>query len=294
MSELRTLFENFWMEYEKDEKTAEALAKNSGNAVMKLKEMMETGEEYPLAVFAAEISGNPHYFDRGTTAGMLFVHGICFWKNMEYPKSAYQWRKLLMEVSVIPDNVSSMVHAYGLKMLTRKDRHLAYDVFCERKEPYVITMENMKEIIGVQPVGKKVYVVENEMVFSYLLNNLRDSDCTLLCTSGQPRSVVQVLIPYILAGGTEVYYSGDADPDGIRIADRLWKKFGDHFHIWRMSPDDYEKSLSKEKIGDTGKTKLENMKHPVLKKTAECMREKLLAGYQENILKELLEDIKQS
>lgn len=281
-------------EYEKDEKPAEALAKNSGNAVMKLKEMMETGEEYPLAVFAAEISGNPHYFDRDTTAGMLFVHGICFWKNMEYPKSAYQWRKLLMEVSVIPDNVSSMVHAYGLRMLTRKGRHLAYDVFCERKEPYVITMENMKEIIGVQPVGKKVYVVENEMVFSYLLNNLRDSDCTLLCTSGQPRSVVQVLIPYILAGGTEVYYSGDADPDGIRIADRLWKKFGDHFHIWRMSPDDYEKSLSKEKIGDTGKTKLENMKHPVLKKTAECMREKLLAGYQENILKELLEDIKQS
>lgn len=106
------------------------------------------------------------------------------------------------------------------------------------------------------------------------------------------RSVAQVLIPYILAGGAEVCYNGDIASDGICIADRLWKKFGDHVHIWRMSPADYVKSLSKEKIGDIGRTKLENISHPILKKTAECMKEKQLAGYQENMLKELLKDMK--
>ena len=74
-----------------------------------------------------------------------------------------------------------------------------------------------------------------------------------MCTSGQPRSVVQVLFPHILASGADIFYNGDIDPDGIRIADRLWKKFGEHFHIWRMSPADYENSLSKENIGDIGK-----------------------------------------
>lgn len=152
-------------------------------------------------------------------------------------------------------------------------------------------MENMKGIIGVQAVGEKAYIVENEMVFSYLIHNLKNSDYTLLCTSGQPRSVAQVLITYILASGSKIYYNGDIDPDGICIADRLWKKFGDRIHIWRMSPEDYDKSLSKERIGDIGRAKLENIGHPILKKTAECMKEKQLAGYQENMLKELLEDM---
>ena len=197
-----------------------------------------------------------------------------------------------MKVSVVPDNISSMVHAYGLRLLTDQGWHVAYDTFCDRKEPYVITMENMKGIIGAQVSKEKAYVVENEMVFSYLIHNLKNLDYTLLCTSGQPRSVAQILIPYILASGAEICYNGDIDPDGICIADRLWKKFGDRIHIWRMSPADYEKSISKEKIGDIGRTKLENISHPVLKKTAECMKEKQLAGYQENMLKELLKDMK--
>ena len=37
---------------------------------------------------------------------------------------------------------------------------------------------------------------------------------------------------------------------------------------------------------------LENISHPILKKMAECMKEKQLAGYQENMLKELLENMK--
>lgn len=292
ISEKKYGYQLLMREYAKDEKQAEQLVQNVGNAVLKLKEPENGEEEYPLAVLAAEITDNPHYLDRGTTAGLLFIHAICWCEKMKLPENAHQWRKLLMQVSIVPDNISSMVHGYGLQLLTEQGWHLAYDTFCDRKEPYVITMENMKGIIGVQAVGEKVYVVENEMVFSYLIHNLKSSDHTLLCTSGQPRSVAQILIPYILASGAEVYYNGDIDPDGICIADRLWLKFGDRIHIWRMTPADYEKSLSKEKIGDIGKSKLENISHPILKKTAECVKEKRLAGYQENMLKELLEDMK--
>ena len=274
ISEKKYGYQLLMREYAKDEKQAELLVRNVGNAVMKLKELTDKEDEYPLAVLAAEITDNPHYFDRSTTAGLLFVHAICCCENMELPEDAHQWRKMLTQVSIVPDNISSMVHGYGLRLLTKQGWHGAYDTFCERKEPYVITMENMKGIIGVQAVGEKAYIVENEMVFSYLIHNLKNSDYTLLCTSGQPRSVAQVLITYILASGSKIYYNGDIDPDGICIADRLWKKFGDRIHIWRMSPEDYDKSLSKERIGDIGRAKLENIGHPILKKNGRVYERK--------------------
>lgn len=278
-------------EFEKQENDARLLAKNIGNALIKLNKMSEDEEDYPLAVFAAYITDNPHYFDRGTTAGLLFIHAICAVKEKELPESAHQWRKLLMQVLIVPDNISSIVHGYGLQLLTKEGRHPAYEAFCKRDEAYVITMENMKGITGVETTGERVYVVENEMVFGYLIQNLKEVNCTILCTSGQPRSVAQILFSYILECGFKIYYNGDIDPDGVCIADRLWKKFGENFYIWRMEPKDYEKSISKEKIGAIGRVKLENISNPLLRETAKCIRKRGLSAYQENMLKELLFDI---
>lgn len=280
-------------EFEKDPDQAGILSEYVGNALEKLHKISNT-EEQPLAVFAAEISGNPHYFDRGTTAGMLLVRGICCIRDQEVPENAYQWRELMEEAGIIPDNVSSMVHVYGLRLKKRDIWHPAYEAFCEEGEPCVITMENLKGITEVQPLGNNVFIVENEMVFSYLIDNLPDKNCTLLCTSGQLRFVSQKLLSLILENGTDIYYSGDIDPDGMGIADRLWMKFGDRIHMWRMSPEDYEKSISGEHIGENGLTKLFHIRHPLLKKTAEYIKQKELSGYQENILKELLADMEKA
>ena len=278
-------------EYERDEIQAEVLIQNIKRALVKIKELSEGEDECPLAVLAAQISDNPHYFDKDTSAGLLLIHAICYIKKEELPQNAHRWREVLEKVCIAPDNISSMVHAFGLRLLTKDGRHPAYDAFCDRREACVITMENMKGVVAAKAYENKLYVVENEMVFSYLINNVKYSKYSLLCTSGQPRAVAQVLITYILDAKVKIFYNGDIDPDGIRIADRLWKKFGDNIHIWRMTPKDYERSISKEKIGELGRAKLENITHPVLKKTAECIKERRLAGYQENMLKELLFDI---
>lgn len=45
-------------------------------------------------------------------------------------QSALQWRNLLMEVCIVPDNISSMVHAYGLRLLTSEHRHPGKGVYC--------------------------------------------------------------------------------------------------------------------------------------------------------------------
>ena len=278
-------------EYQNNPAQAETLVCNVGQALETLKGMEQTGTESPLAVFAAEISGNPHYFDRGTGAGQLLVHGICYLKGGDLPGTAHSWRNLLQNAGVIPDNVSSMLHVYGLRLHRDNGWHPAYEAFCQLGEPCVITMENLRGITKVQAAGQKVYVVENEMVFTWLLNRVGNQKLTLLCTSGQLRAVALEVISLLLDSGADIYYSGDLDPDGLGIADRLWQRFGDHIHMWRMSEEDYEKSLSGEPIDRLGMAKLEHIRHPLLKKTAAAIRKKACAGYQENILEELREDI---
>ena len=51
-------------EYGRDREQTEKLLKTVGKALFLLEDIRETEEEYPLAVFSAEISGNPHYFDQ--------------------------------------------------------------------------------------------------------------------------------------------------------------------------------------------------------------------------------------
>ena len=279
-------------EYAKDPVQAENLVRNVGNAMIRLEGTKETEGECPLAVFAAAVSGNPHYFDRGTAAGQLLTHAVCHWKKAEFPENAHRWRELFRSAGIVPDNVSSMVHAYGLRLQTKKGWHPAYDAFCQLKEPYVITMENIKGATGVQAAGNIVHIVENEMVFSYLLENTKEQNLTLLCTSGQLRAAAVELIRLILDSGAVICYSGDIDPDGIGIADRLWQKFGNGIRIWRMAPEDYDNSISGEEIGDLGMAKLGNIRNPLLRTTAEHIKEKKRAAYQENILDDLVEDVK--
>lgn len=202
-----------------------------------------------------------------------------------------QWRELLQCVGVVPDNISSLVHAFGIRLKKQEIWHPAYEAFCRCGEPYVLTMENLKGITEVQPVGTCVYIVENKMVFSYLMEQVQGKYVSLLCTSGQPRYAALKLISLIVQSGIPIYYSGDLDPDGIGIADRLWQRFGNRIQFFGMSPEDYRNSLSKEVFGENGRKKLEHIWHPLLRETAELVRKTGKAGYQENVLKELSEKL---
>lgn len=58
-----------------------------------------------------------------------------------------------------------------------------------------------------------------------------------------------------------------------------------------MSLEDYRKAGSDEKIGEAGIAKLRQICHPELRRVAGYMEKLRVAGYQENILPELVEDM---
>lgn len=265
------------------------LARNAAEGLIFLEKTPE--EEKLLAVFAASVSGNPHYFDRGTTAAQLLTHAICFWKSCEEPQNAYEWRKCMESAGIVSDTIASMVHVFGAHMEIGGELHPAYESFYDRREPYVLTAENLKSVTGAKADNNKVYVVENEMVFLYLVDNVKHNNVTLLCTSGQPRVAAFQLLTHFIRNGTVIYYSGDLDPEGMDIAERLWEHYGDAICLWHMNPEDYYESLSGKLLSDRQLVKMDNFKNTTLCHTAECVREKKMAGYQEHLLKKLLDDI---
>jgi hypothetical protein len=97
----------------------------------------------------------------------------------------------------------------------------------------------------------------------------------------------------LVESDTQIYYSGDIDPEGMLIADKIWKQYPDHLHIWRMSKQDYENSVSEEKIEKKRLGMLELLQNPCLKETAQQVKRIKKAGYQENILQKFVEDLSQ-
>ena len=74
-------------------------------------------------------------------------------------------------MGIVPDNISSQVHVCGLRLKKGESWHPAYEAFYENGEPCVVTMENLKSITEAKAIDNQVYVVENEMVFSYLTSS---------------------------------------------------------------------------------------------------------------------------
>lgn len=161
-------------------------------------------------------------------------------------------------------------------------------------QPFMCAYANLKEIVKAYTDNGIVYVVENEMVFSYLLNEIRDYNCALVCTSGQLSTTAQVLLSLLSKNNVAIYYSGDLDPEGISICDRLWKKYPSSLQPWHMDIIDYQDSLSNEEISDSRLSMLETIQNEQLKSTAQKIKKMKKAGYQENILSAYLEDLKKN
>ncbi len=249
-----------------------------------------------LAVLAAQATGNPHALDRQAVTGNLLSYVLCRRDGSAFPENARQWKELYEKNGIWVDELSSTVAAFGIHLMTAEGLHPAYEGYWLRREPCIISLANLAHVRSAFGESEKIYIVENEMVFSELAGQLSEYPVTLLCTSGQPRTAVYKLMELLCEGceGTSFWYAGDMDPEGLDIAQRISSSFPGRVHIWRMSVKDYEKALSQEQVSGRRLEMMKNLVHPVLKRTAEKIRQQKKAGYQEMLLEEMAEDMKQN
>jgi uncharacterized protein (TIGR02679 family) len=278
--------------FQNGEESAKNILAHVCNALWLLKLDVAEGYRLRLAVLSSQATGNPHYFDRNRVEGKLLLNALAYINECDYPQSAEKILELYYTAGISPDDVSSFTTAYGIHMYTEGGVHSAYEAFIEAREPYVVTLSNLNRIVKADCPGKLVYIVENQMVFSQICEDLKGEEVALVCTSGQVKTASLILIDLLCESGCQLFYSGDLDPEGICIADRMISRQPGQIVAWHMGPEDYAQSVSDEDIDNKRLKKLEALYDPELQHVATKVLSEKKAGYQEKLLELLERDIK--
>ena len=245
------------------------------------------GKRTYLPVFAAEVTGDPHFFDPNTTAEKLLsaflrnrfekTQGTSL-SNAEYKNALYY------EAGLLRDEISNDVTVYGIRA-KRKDGsvHAGIDGFYACREPVKLTLQTLGTLGSVcAGSGKKeVYVVENPAVFSYLAARYPDS--TLICGNGQMKLAVLVLMD-LMKEDHVFYYAGDYDPEGLLIAQRLKLRYGDGVRLWQYDIAWYRAYHSGVLLNEERLKKLDRICLEELRALSEEIKKTKKAAYQEAML----------
>ena len=205
-----------------------------------------------LPIFAAEVSGDPHFLDNDSFPGKLFYHGLAasfqIGELIQDPDSLAD-RQVYRLAGLVLDELSSQVWVAGL----------AYNGIIT---PAVLSLPLSTVSTLSLPGSSQVYVCENPSIMATIINHpiyLAHylSLPPLVCTSGQPSAAAITLLDRLTSQGTHIHYSGDLDAGGIQIAASLYKRYSPHFSPWGMSSSlvSLEKgvTLSSDEVGRLSK-----------------------------------------
>ncbi len=249
-------------------------------------------EKYRLALFSAQITADPHFFDINQIGGKLLLRALAYIRGIKTPSNAEEISQLYYEFNILSDDISSFTAVYGLIIYNYDgEENKAYKYFREKKEPYLITMSNLSGIKNIEVAKNKVYIVENQGVFSQLCTMIFDKDVSIICTSGQLKTASLVLLDMIYKSGADMYYSGDFDPEGLYIAEKLFLRYKDKLKIWHMSRQDYLELEKTIEISEKRMSLLEKLNSEILLETAHEIKKYKKAAYQELLIQKLSDDI---
>lgn len=251
------------------------------------------GISYPvqLAVLSARVTGNPHYFDKSNPAGRLLLQGISYISGIKLTGFSETEKEIYSAFNIEPDTVSGAAAVIGVRLFdSEHNEHPGYKYFADNGEVCLISVSGLSKIEYADCDGKTVYIVENPMVFSALSDTAAECGACLVCTFGQIKYSGLRLIDMLAASGCRILYSGDFDPEGIQIADRLVLR-NKNIRPWRMSSEDYNSIEKSETINEKRLKILENISDPGLCAVADLIKISKKSAYQELLTEILRRDI---
>lgn len=252
-----------------------------------------------LAVFATEITGNPHTFDAGSPWGTflyqviqmeLLLRNVLPQKSEIFP--AFFRQKCFLAEGILIDDISNSVLLSNVTA-HKKDGtvHAGMEGFWKEGDMVQVPLAILSKWNKLFCRDNEIYIVENPSVFAELCAG-RKKKVSCMCMNGQPRLAGLVTLDLLAVSQTVVYYAGDFDPEGLLIAQKLSDYYEGEFHYWHMTLADYEKSKSNEIISEKRIKSLERITDAKLLPVAEQMRMDRLAGYQEKIMSYIMATIK--
>lgn len=251
-----------------------------------------------LPVFAQQITRNPHGFDRNQNLGKLLVHLLAVEKarsvneSLRVPTTSEDITELLFKYNILRDDITNYVSIANILADTEGKKKYVWEAAYQSQSVLNIPIRELVDVQKLYPVSSmnEVWIVENSGVFSSLLDKV--ADAPLICTHGQFTLAVWRCLDLLVKQNCTLYYSGDFDPEGIGMANRLLRRYPENVRLWKMDVTSYKKSLSEEeKISPTRLKQFSSIKHPELEEIKKQILKVKVPGYQEALLDEMIEEL---
>lgn len=258
-----------------------------------LAQTQKEAQQTPLriAVCASLACGRPHALDYQFIEGKLFAQALSCLFNQTL-NNAEERMELYYQAGLVADTLSSFTITRGVIFLeTSSKEHPGYEILRKRNDICHMSLHTISMLSGATTINKRVYIVENQMVYSQLCDLLPRSQNAIICTSGQVRTASLILIDLLVKSGCQIWYSGDYDPEGLLIADKLIRRGKGQVHLWHYSVEKYLQSESSHEISTERLKMNERLDDPILKEIGNVMNQRRVAVYQEEFLPSLQYDI---
>ena len=156
----------------------------------------------------------------------------------------------------------------------------------------MISLNTLSGLISAESVEKCVYAVENAGVFGDLVRRIsRSAKLMLVCTGGQPHLATLVLLDLLCRQGCNIYYAGDFDPEGLRIAQNLKNRYGDALEFWHYEKEAFMQCISEVLLTQKRLKKLDKLEDEKLVLIGELIKLHGKVAYQENLIDWYMKDM---
>lgn len=266
---------------------------DAGNALP-----VDLGRTERLFAFSQRVTGNPDYFNEGTLANRMLGYFIRHYlkkvnkDTVIVDKFDLETRnELFYNVGILREDLMNFTTGYGFRAVKSDGSyHKGLDGYFEEKQPIQISLLTLLEISAVEAEDKNVYVLETQETFSRLAEEI--TGATMMCINGQLNVASLILLDLLYQGGFQLHYSGNFTPESLLLAQRLKQRYGEKITLWRYSPEDYEKSITDEKLTPKRLDRLESLLDSKLISSGEIIFREKRVGSQLLLLTDYISDIK--
>ncbi|SIS44918.1 TIGR02679 family protein [Salimicrobium flavidum] len=251
----------------------------------------DPGDGERLPKFSQRITGDPHAFDTEKKLGKLWIHLLSTAEGIPVPRSTEGIAELMETYGVLRDDLMNYVTCANLLAEEEGNLHPVWWEAYRKNLARNVTLRELVSIDRIYPAEtKEVFVVENSGVCSMILDEA--PTVPIVATQGQVKLSTWKLLDSLVENGAILKYSGDFDPEGLKMADLIKKRYEGNAVLWHMSLKDYEKSVTDVVLPEARLKKLDTLETLELIEVAKVMRKKGKSGYQEALVEEMIREMK--
>lgn len=249
-----------------------------------------------LPLFSQRITRDPHAFDMNTNLGKLLLHLLAVNLNLDesvvLPVDTESINNLLFEYRLLRDDITNYVTCANLLAERESELHPLWVAAVKTESVMNIPLRELLNLTRIYPKNeeKKVWIVENSGVYSSILDEV--PSVPLICTHGQFKLAALEMMDLLVDEGVTLYYASDLDPEGLGMAEKLLLRYPEHVKLWKMDVKDYENSLAEARLSEERLKKLSAIGVSELTPVVNEMRKRKQPGYQEALVKEMVEELK--